>query len=89
MKRADKKKIIDAKKPSHISSSDMIEREWTDAFGDRFEVRLYANGRLYSRSIVRDPIRGWTVAWDEVRASVRQAALGNVSASASGANHGR
>lgn len=45
------------------------ETSWTDEFGEHFEVRAMALGRLFSRKITRDPACGWTVTWDEVRRS--------------------
>ena len=51
------------------------EHSWTDKFGEHFEVRRAAYGRIFSRKITRDPLAGWTVTWDEVRQSVDRAII--------------
>lgn len=51
----------------------MIEKNWTDKFGEHFEVREKALGKTFSRKITRDPRAGWPVTWDECRASVLDA----------------
>lgn len=49
------------------------EHHYINQFGESFEVREIAHGRLFSRRIMRDPLCGWTTSWDEARASVDDA----------------
>lgn len=51
-------------------SSFKAETTWTDKFGEHFEVRAMAHGKMFSRHIIRDPNCAWAMTWDEARAAV-------------------
>ena len=53
-----------------MSDTEYEENHWIDNFGEHVEVSHLAHGLLFSRKITRDPYAGWTVTWDEARASV-------------------
>ena len=54
----------------HRTQGNPSEQHYINKFGEFFEVRYLHNGFLYQRTIMRDPVWGWSPSWDDCRKSV-------------------